>query len=68
MFLKLKKTLSMIKENEVLLRVGAYKKGMDRELDIALGKKEQIKAFLTQGTGELHSYDSIVKTLASVTN
>ena len=67
-FLKLKRILSLIKENEVLLRVGAYKKGMDKELDSALYKKDKIKAFLTQGTGELYSYDSIVKTLMEVTN
>ncbi len=67
-FLKLKRILSLIKENEVLLRVGAYKKGMDKELDNALYKKEKIKAFLTQGTDELYSYDSIVKTLMEVTN
>ena len=67
-FLKLKRILSLIKENEVLLRVGAYKKGMDKELDSALYKKDKIKAFLTQGTDELYSYDSIVKTLMEVTN
>ncbi len=67
-FLKLKRILSLIKENEVLLRVGAYKKGMDKELDSALYKKEKIKAFLTQGTDELFSYDTIVKTLMEVTN
>ena len=67
-FLKLKRVLSLIKENEVLLRVGAYKKGMDKELDNALYKKDKIKAFLTQGTNELYSYDSIVKTLMEVTN
>ena len=67
-FLKLKRILSLIKENEVLIRVGAYKKGMDKELDKALYKKDKIKAFLTQGTGELYSYDSIIKTLMEVTN
>ena len=67
-FLKLKRVLSLIKENEVLLRVGAYKKGMDKELDNALYKKEKLKAFLTQGTDELYSYDAIVNGLMEVTN
>ena len=67
-FLKLKRVLSLIKENEVLIRVGAYKKGNDLELDKALFKKDKIRAFLSQGTGELYSYDSIIQTLMEVTN
>ena len=35
-FLKLKRVLSLINENEVLIRIGAYKRGMDKELDHAL--------------------------------
>ena len=66
--LKLKRVLSLINENEVLLRIGAYKKGMDKELDYALAKKEKIKAFLSQGTDELFTYESIVKGLTEVTN
>jgi len=67
-FLKLKRVLSLIKENEVLLRVGAYKKGMDKELDNALYKKDKIRAFLSQGTDELYTYESIVNSLMEVTN
>ncbi|MEA3288586.1 MAG: flagellar protein export ATPase FliI [Campylobacterota bacterium] len=67
-FLKLKRILSLIKENEVLLRVGAYKKGMDKELDSALYKKDKIKKFLGQGTEELYSYEQIVNGLVEVTN
>ena len=40
-FLKLKRVLSLIKENEVLVRVGAYKTGMDLELDAAMAKKNK---------------------------
>ena len=67
-FLKLKRVLSLIKENEVLLRVGAYKKGMDKELDNALYKKEKIRAFLTQGMEDRFTFDEIVKQLTEVTN
>jgi len=67
-FLKLKRVLSLIKENEVLIRVGAYKKGMDKELDNALYKKDKIRAFLGQGVDELYSYENIVKGLMEVTN
>ncbi len=67
-FLKLKKVLALIKENEVLIRVGAYKKGMDRELDQALLKKEQIRNFLTQDTQQLQDFDTTVNQLITVAN
>ncbi len=67
-FLKLKRVLSLIKENEVLLRVGAYKKGMDKELDNALYRKDKIRAFLSQGVDEKYTYEQIVKGLMEVTN
>lgn len=59
-FLKLKRILSLIKENEVLVRVGAYKPGMDKELDDALAKKEKIREFLTQGMKEQYNYNEII--------
>ena len=67
-FLKLKRVLSLIKENEVLIRVGAYKAGMDKELDEALAKKEKIREFLTQGTGENFGYDAIINLFKGVLN
>ncbi len=67
-FLKLKKVLALIKENEVLIRVGAYKKGMDRELDQALVKKEQIRGFLTQDMQQLQDFDTTINQLMVLTN
>lgn len=65
-FLKLKRILSLIKENEVLIRVGAYKKGMDPELDNAMAKKDKIRDFLTQGTLETYSFEDIITGLKKV--
>ena len=59
-FLKLKRVLSLIKENEVLLRVGAYKVGMDLELDNAMAKKEQIREFLTQDSQQIVGFNDTV--------
>lgn len=67
-FLKLKRVLSLIKENEVLIRVGAYKAGMDKELDDALAKKEKIREFFTQGTGDTFGYDAIINLFRGVLN
>ncbi|MGM0519235.1 MAG: flagellar protein export ATPase FliI [Campylobacterota bacterium] len=65
-FLKLKRILSLIKENEVLVRVGAYKPGMDQELDDAMAKKEQIREFLTQGTQEQYNFNEIIQMFRKV--
>ncbi len=59
-FLKLKRVLSLIKENEVLVRVGAYKPGMDLELDNAMNKKGQIRDFLVQDIHELVPFNETV--------
>jgi flagellum-specific ATP synthase len=67
-FLKLKRVLSLIKENEILLRVGAYTKGMDIELDNALAKKEKIRKFLIQDMNELASFENIINELQGVIN
>ncbi len=67
-FLKLKRVLSLIKENEILIRVGAYKAGMDLELDHALEKREQIRQFLTQDISEVQSYDEIVELFKELVN
>jgi len=66
--LKLKRVLSLIKENEVLIRVGAYVKGMDKELDNALAKKERIRNFLIQDVNSTHTYDEIIRELQGVVN
>jgi flagellum-specific ATP synthase len=50
----------LIKENEVLVRVGAYKPGMDLELDNAMAKKEQIREFLTQDNQKIVGFNETV--------
>lgn len=65
-FLNLKRVLSLIKENEVLIRVGAYKEGMDKELDFALTKKDKIREFLVQDTQEQYTFDDIQKLFKEV--
>ncbi|KAB7885374.1 flagellar protein export ATPase FliI [Poseidonibacter ostreae] len=65
-FLKLKRVLSLLKENEVLVRVGAYKQGMDPELDNAMAKKELIREFLVQGTDKKYNFNEIVSMFRKV--
>ncbi len=46
--MKFKRMFSLLKENEVLIRIGAYTQGNDPELDEAIGKKETMYEFLKQ--------------------
>ncbi|MEW5833393.1 MAG: flagellar protein export ATPase FliI [Campylobacterota bacterium] len=46
---RFRRLYTLLKENEMLIRIGAYVKGTDRELDEAIGKREQMEKFLSQG-------------------
>ena len=43
-----------------MVRVGAYKPGMDQELDNAMAKKEKIREFLTQDTQQIIGFNETV--------
>ena len=57
--MKFKRLYSLLKENEVLLRIGAYQKGSDKELDEAIAKKESMENFLKQSPKEVYSFEEI---------
>jgi flagellum-specific ATP synthase len=63
---KLRRHLAAIKENEVLIKVGAYQSGTDRQLDEAMAKKDLIQAFLSQGTDEQVDIESILNSLEQI--
>ncbi|MDP3464734.1 MAG: EscN/YscN/HrcN family type III secretion system ATPase, partial [Sulfuricurvum sp.] len=45
---RFRRLYTLLKENEMLIRIGAYVKGSDKELDEAIAKKTQMEAFLSQ--------------------
>ena len=49
---KFKKLYSLLKENEMLIRIGAYQKGSDKELDMAMAKKDFMDDFIRQDPNE----------------
>jgi len=49
---KFKKFYSLLKENEMLIRIGAYQKGADKELDEAMTKKNFMDDFIRQDPNE----------------
>jgi len=47
--IKFRRLYTLLKENETLIRIGAYTKGSDPELDEAIDKKDEMQKFLSQG-------------------
>jgi len=63
---KFKRLNSLLKENEVLLRMGAYQKGNDKELDEAIAKREFMKNFLCQDPEENFEFEQSLQMLSQV--
>ena len=64
--MKFKRFSSILKENEVLIRIGAYEKGNDKELDIAIAKKEKMNAFLQQAPEEISNFEATINELKQI--
>ena len=63
---KFKRLSSILKENEVLVRIGAYEKGNDKELDLALSKKEKMNLFLQQSPEEIFEFETTINELKQI--
>lgn len=61
--LKFRRLYTLLKENEVLIRIGAYLKGSDPELDEAINKKKDMENFLIQNSMYKSEFDETVSTL-----
>ncbi|CRF48657.1 Flagellum-specific ATP synthase FliI [Helicobacter heilmannii] len=63
---KFRKLYAMLKENEVLIRIGSYQRGFDEELDEAMDKKSAMYAFLAQEEEEIISSQESVQMLQEI--
>ena len=63
---KFKRYYSMLKENEVLIRIGAYQKGSDKELDMAIAKKAFMDDFIRQDATTGYTIADTVKILEQI--
>lgn len=61
--LKFRRLYTLLKENEVLIRIGAYLKGSDPELDEAINKKKDMENFLIQNSMYKSEFDETVNSL-----
>ena len=60
---KFRRLYSMLKENEVLIRIGAYQAGSDKEIDEAIAKKSDMEDYLRQNYDESWDYAKSVNRL-----
>ncbi len=61
--MKFRRLYTLLKENEVLIRIGAYQKGSDAELDEAIVKKKEMENFLIQNSTTKSEFEGTVNTL-----
>ncbi len=65
---KFRRLYTLLKENEMLIRIGAYVKGSDAELDEAIEKKEAMERFLAQEADRVSDFETTVKELVDLMN
>ena len=64
--LKFRRLYTLLKENEVLIRIGAYQKGSDPELDEAINKKKEMEEFMTQNSTLQNPFQDSVNSLLNI--
>lgn len=64
--MKFRRLYTLLKENEMLIRIGAYTKGSDPELDEAMNKKEGMEKFMIQGSTFQSPFEETVGTIVDL--
>lgn len=63
---KLKEVLANYKKNELLIKIGEYKRGADKAGDFAIDHVDKVNNFLKQGVEEKCSWDETLQLLRSI--
>jgi flagellum-specific ATP synthase len=61
--MKFRRLYTLLKENETLIRIGAYSKGSDPELDEAIDKKVSMQDFISQNADIQEKFETTVSSL-----
>ena len=64
--MKFRRLYTLLKENETLIRIGAYVQGSDAELDEAIAKKDAMMRFIAQGAMYIVKFDETVSELIAM--
>ncbi len=63
---KVREVLANYKKNELLIRIGEYKPGSDRDADFAINYINKVNNFLKQGTHEKSSFEETLSQLKAL--
>lgn len=63
---KIREVLANYKKNELLIRIGEYKPGSDKNADFALKYIDKVNRFLKQGVEDRCSFDETIRQLKSL--
>lgn len=63
---KVREVLSNYRKNELLVRIGEYKKGADRAADFAIDNIEKVNRFLKQGVDEKSNFKETAQQLKTL--
>jgi flagellum-specific ATP synthase len=61
--MKFRRLYTLLKENETLIRIGAYTKGTDAELDEAINKKDIMQKFISQSSTHQEKFEESSRAL-----
>lgn len=64
--LKFRRLYTLLKENETLIRIGAYTKGSDAELDEAIDKKSAMEEFISQDSRVQEKFEETVSAIVNL--
>ncbi|MCL1936564.1 MAG: flagellar protein export ATPase FliI [Defluviitaleaceae bacterium] len=65
---EIKKSMAIYSESEDLINIGAYVKGSNPDIDLAVSKNPAIKDFLTQSTEEKIHFEETLKIMDDIVN
>lgn len=63
---KIRDILSLYRQNEDLISIGAYKPGMNAKLDDAINKIDDVNEFLMQAVGTKYAYEDTINKMSSI--
>ncbi len=63
---KLKEVLATYKKNELLIKIGEYKRGSDKNVDFAIDYIDKVNRFLKQGVDEKSSWQETLQQLKAL--
>ena len=64
--IKFRRLYTLLRENETLIRIGAYTRGSDKELDEAINKKEEMEKFMGQSASNQSDFHESTEELIAL--